>query len=317
MKRDDPIEPFCAIGVDVGGTKIRAGRVHFPQGFVQGRRLIPTQPERGGQAVLDDVMRLIDELATPTPNDGRVAGAIGLGLCELVDQLGNVMSAATINWKEVSVCERLSRYGPVVIEADVRAAAFGEALFGAGKPYGIFLYVTAGTGISCCLVIDRQPYAGVRGATGTMASGPRRVVCEQCRTVDQRSLEAMASGPALVRRYNQDRAARAHVAEDVAAAARSGDAKALEVLRTAGEALGAAIGGLVNVLDPGAVVVGGGLGLSGGEYWASLQSSAREHIWSDLHRDLPILPAEAGPDAGILGAAAAAWRRIATPRDTA
>ena len=58
------------------------------------------------------------------------------------------------------------------------------------------------------------------------------------------------------------------------------------------------------------IVVGGGLGLSEGPYWETLIAATRRHIWSDLHRDLPIVRAATGPDAGVIGAAAAAWRKF-------
>jgi len=63
---------------------------------------------------------------------------------------------------------------------------------------------------------------------------------------------------------------------------------------------------LVNVLDPEVVVIGGGLGLAKGSYHIALEAAMRAHIWSDLHRDIPLLPAEMGNDAGFIGAALAA-----------
>ena len=101
------------------------------------------------------------------------------------------------------------------------------------------------------------------------------------------------------------------LAED-AAAAQAGNAGALSVVRTAGDALGATVAWLVNVLDPESVVIGGGLGLSEGAYWDSMILSARKTIWSDLHRELPIVRAATGPDAGVIGAAAAAWRKFSS-----
>ena len=93
------------------------------------------------------------------------------------------------------------------------------------------------------------------------------------------------------------------------AAVVAGDPVAIEVVRTAGEALGNSVGFLINVLDPEAVVVGGGLGQAGGLYWESFVSSTRAHIWADSSRAIPILPAALGTDAGITGAAATAWQR--------
>ena len=95
-------------------------------------------------------------------------------------------------------------------------------------------------------------------------------------------------------------------AEDVVLAAAAGDQAALAAIRTAAGALGVSIGWLVNVLDPAAIVIGGGLGSAPGPYWETLVTSARAHIWSEASRDVPIVPAALGPDAGLIGAALAA-----------
>ena len=90
------------------------------------------------------------------------------------------------------------------------------------------------------------------------------------------------------------------------AAASAGDQAAVKIVATAGEALGASVGWLVNVLDPEAVIVGGGLGTTGGLYWDSFVAATSAHIWADTSRAIPILMAALGPDAGLIGAAVAA-----------
>jgi glucokinase len=255
------------------------------------------------------VLRLCEELsATAQSQEQRVSG-IGIGVCELVDLEGNVVSENCIAWKGVAVRERLSKLAPTVIEADVRAAALAEAMFGAGKPFNQFLYVTVGTGISCCLMLDGKPFTGAHGATGTMASSPLSVVCGQCGHLNPQTLEQIASGPALVARYNQHRPANIETGQAVLAAAAAGDPDAADIVRSAGEALGAGVGWLLSVLDPEAVVVGGGLGLSEGAFWECFIASTRRHIWSEAQRNLPIVRAATGPDAGLIGAAAAAWNK--------
>jgi glucokinase len=307
------------LGIDVGGTKIAAGVVTFPEGEVRCRRLIPTASKRGGEAVLGDVLRLSEDLIAEARGMSLRVGGIGAGVCELVDLSGKVVSESSIAWKGLEVQERLSKLAPAVVEADVRAAALAEACFGAGRPFRAFLYVTVGTGISSSLVLDKKPFAGARGLTGTMASSPLprgdRLLDEKPWQGSMPTLEEIASGPALVARYNQRHPGATRSGEDVVARAMAGDAGAVAVLESAGEALGAAVGWLVNVLDPEAVIVGGGVGLSGGVYWLSFLSSARRHIWSELHRELPIFPAEKGADAGLIGAAAAAWRRQSGPSE--
>lgn len=301
------LPPFCAIGVDVGGTKIAAGLVTFPEGSLRARRVIPTDPKRGGKAVLAEARRVAAELAAEARAMKLEPRGLGIGVCELVDLAGNVVSANCVDWKGVPLQEQFGAIAPSVVEADVRAAALGEALFGAGKPFDTFLYLTVGTGISSCVVIEGKPFRGARGATGTIASSPLNNVCGSCGQVEHRSLEEVASGPALVLRYNEQALSRANSAEDVIAAASARDAVAVEIVRTAGEVLGRTVGWLVNALDPEAVIIGGGLGLSGAVYWEGLEASTRKQIWSDLHRQLPILPAGLGRDAGIVGAAACAW----------
>lgn len=295
------------IGIDVGGTKIVAGLVAFPAGRVVSRRQIKTAPERGGPKILEEVEGLARDLMEGS--FGVLVSGIGVGLCELVDLTGNVVSQNCVPWQGLPVRQTLSKLAPTMMDADVRTAALGEALFGAGRGFKQFLYVTVGTGISCSLVIDGQPFKGAHGLTGTMASSPLPVA-EGAKDFVIPTLEQLAAGPGLVRRHNERGIHQAISAEEVVAAAARGDVHALSIVESAGHALGAVVGGLINVLDPEAVIVGGGLGLSGGHYWNSFVQSARRHIWSELHRDLPIQRAATGPDAGLIGAAAAVWQRI-------
>jgi predicted NBD/HSP70 family sugar kinase len=127
--------------------------------------------------------------------------------------------------------------------------------------------------------------------------------------VSRRTLEEMASGLGLVAHYNQRRPVQAETGQAILAAAATGDPVAVDVVRCGGEALGASVGLLVSVLDPEAVVVGGGLGLSEGLFWESFVASTRRHIWSDVHRELPVVRAQTGRDAGLIGAALAAWQK--------
>ena len=295
------------VGLDIGGTKIAAGVVGFPSGLVLSRRVIPTGAGRGGDAVLADALALARELMAEGAARGLSVRGIGVGVAELVDPTGTITSAHTIAWRGRSPADDFSRLAPAAVESDVRAAALAEAGFGAGRAFGAFAYVTIGTGISSCLVQDGRPYAGARGNALVLASAPLSAVCPRCGAEAHPILEDIAAGPALVARYNRLTSGGATRGQEVTAAAAAGDAAAVAVVRTAGEALGVGVGFLVNVLDPEAVVVGGGLGLAGGLYWESFLASARRHIWADNTRDLSIIPAALGADAGIVGAAAS-WR---------
>jgi glucokinase len=304
-----------AIGIDVGGTKIAGGLVRLATGEVGARRVVPTSPERGGEAVLADVVAVAGELSADGAARGGAIQGIGVGVPELVDLDGVVRSGNVIGWEGLPVTERLGQIAPVVIETDVRAAARAEARYGAGRAFGLFAYVTVGTGISCCLVQDGAPFAGARGNALVLASAPMTVPSDTHGVVSKFVLEDYASGPALVARYRQQTGQAVTGAEAVLAAAGAGDEAANEIVRSAGETLGSSVGFLVNVLDPAAVIVGGGLGLAGGLFWERLVESTRAHVWSEATRQLPILPAALGADAGLIGAAATAATAHATFMD--
>ena len=185
----------------MGGTKIAAGLV-TPDGKIITRRVIPTLPHRGGEAVLEDALALAASLQEEASAAGRNALAVGIGIGELVDLHGNVASAQTVPWRGVPVQERFARLAPAVVEADSRAAAFCEARFGVGRNHRIFLYLTVGTGIGSCLVLDGVPYSGARGSSGTVGSSPLSTRCTECGAELRPVLEQNASGPALVIQYN-------------------------------------------------------------------------------------------------------------------
>jgi glucokinase len=298
----------CALGLDVGGTKTAGGLVDMASGHLLARRVIPTEPWRGGQAVLTDALQLAEGLMAEAVSQNRAVAGLGVSVCELVDREGNVTSGQTVAWADLPVREAFSRLAPAVIEADVRAHARAEAMWGAGCGYRQFVFVAVGTGISSCLVLDGRPYAGARGQALVLASSPLVVPCPACGNTRWPALEEFASGPALVARYNARGGHTVARAEAVVAAAVAGDAAAGQVIQSAGQALGVSLGWLVNVLDPEVLIVGGGLGSAGGRYWDSVVESTRAHIWSAASRDLPIRPARLGPEAAVVGAALAGAR---------
>jgi glucokinase len=299
---------LCAIGIDVGGTKIAGGIVAADSGQRLARRVIPTLAQRGGAAVLDDTFELAQQLVVEAQDIGYRVLGIGLGICELVDPQGNVTSAYNFDWCHLPVRQRLATLAPTVIESDVRAGALAEARFGAGQPYKLFCYVTVGTGISSCFMQEGRPFAGARGNALVLATMPLSTTCTACGAELHPVLEEFAAGPALVARYNQVHGTAVTSGQAVLAAVQQGDAKAIEIVRSAGAALGNSVAFLCNVLDPEAVIVGGGLGLAGGLYWESFVQATRSHIYAADTRQLPILPAALGADVGVIGAAAGVFQ---------
>jgi glucokinase len=311
MSVPDPPAPGRALGIDVGGTKTSLGIVRFPEARVVDRVVIDTATGAGSGApflarVAQEAAAIIGRAAAA----GAPCRAIGLSVCELVDLAGRIASRHRLHWAGLPVQEQLARHGPTVIESDVRAAALAEARWGAGRPYGAFLYVNIGTGISSCWVRDGVPHAGARGNALVLASSPIPFVCPRCGEAGAYVPEDVAGGAGLADLYAAQGGAPDLSAKDVLAAAAAGDGDAAAVIERATRALGGILGLVVNALDPEAVVVGGGLGGAGGLYWDGLVRATRDHIWAESTRGLPIVPAALGAESALIGAAARAWLSV-------
>jgi glucokinase len=259
-----------ALGLDVGATKIAAARVEVESGAVVAARRLATAPQRGAEAVLADCRALARELA-----GGEIA--VGLAVCELVDPHGRVRSAETVDWRATDLLGIFDG-----VESDVRAAARAEARFGAGRDQPDFLYVSIGSGISHCLMSGGEPRLGVRGsAIGTGAP----------------LVERWSGGLALAQRTGHASAQDALADPDAAA-----------IVDDAARRLGLVLAALVNALDPGAVIVGGGLGLHDG-YRERIGAALRDAVYDPEARRLPVLAAALGGDGPAIGAALVAVDR--------
>jgi predicted NBD/HSP70 family sugar kinase len=290
------------IGIDVGGTKIAAGAVELGSGTVAFRRETPTRPERAA-AVLADIETLAETVAGELRRDGRDPVAIGIGVPELVDVEGRILSAHLLDWSAIPLSEGLQAIAPALIAADVRAAALAESKHGAGREFESFAYISIGSGISSTVVQDGVPLVGARGGALVLSSGSLGVPCPECSNWTEFVLEDYASGPALARRYAAATGRVVEGAELVIAAANEGEPTAVQIVDSAADALGSSLGWLVNVLDPEAIVGGGGLGLARGRFRERLIAATRSHIWNPGARGLPFVSAALGADAGLIGAA--------------
>src|SRR5262245_32947398 len=237
-----------AIGIDVGGTKIAGGLVELSTGRVLVRRHRPTLPERGGPAVLAEVLSQARELAAEAQAHGASVAGLGVGLPQLVTPDGRVDSDHLFDWRNLPAVEQLSGVAPARLESDVRAAAWAEAHFGAGRGHDIVCYISIGTGVSYCLVLNGRPFAGVRGYAIHFATMPQTIRCRACGVMHTALLEQTAGGPGIAAAYGHRRGRAIAGAEEVLAAAAAGDREAIGVIDDAEMRLGAAIGLVVDMV---------------------------------------------------------------------
>lgn len=289
------------IGVDIGGTKIALG-VFDASGKVLHQERIPTLAEQGGETVLRRVGDLIEHALQVVPS----VASIGVSTGGVVDAQGVIVFAtgSLPGWVGMDIRGTLvKRFGlPVGVENDGQAAALAEALLGAGRGYRSVLGVTVGTGIGGGFVVDGRVYRS-GGATG-IELGHVGVVRDGrlCPCGRHGCLEAYASGGCLTLEYNARAQTPLPSGEAVVAAARQGDALAVEAIQTVGGWLGYGLASSVNVLNPSVIVVGGGVARVGDLFLDSVRGALRKQVYPSLE-SVPLLPAALEDKEGIVGAA--------------
>ena len=279
----------AAVGVDVGGTKI-AGAVIHPDGAVLGAQTVAT-PGDGGDSSAAVTMALIDRLARRAAAGGLAIERAGVGVPEYVTPDGRIASAIVLPSLEALPAVSESGLG-VLIDSDVRCAARAEARFGHGQGLDSFVFAVIGTGISSSLVIGGRLWAGHRGeaiALGELGVDPDLVLLGAAAL----TVEEQASGRAIGEAVD----AAARIAGDPREAARH----RASIEARAGRIVATALSNAVQLLDPAAVILGGGLGTSGGEFSESLTRHYRE-LTSSRPEPPPLMQARLGPRAGVVGA---------------
>jgi glucokinase len=290
------------LGLDLGGTKIAAAVVE--EGRILAQRRAST-PQTGAEAVLDamaNVARGLLEQYGPVH-------AVGVGSPAPVEaSTGTILFAPNIRGMEnVSVVDRLGERLslPVVLENDANAAGYAEHLYGAARALESSVFVTLSTGIGGGLFLgDRvvRGANGVAGEIGHMTLLPGGPVGGD--GIDG-SLEAIAAGRSIARDGSYVYG-RSMDTEEVFARARDGEPKALRIVDNAARFTGIGLANLVKVFDPDGFVIGGGMIHVGAFYLDRIAEQLTCYLegWPVP----PLLPAELGTDAGVIGAAAVAAR---------
>lgn len=298
------------VGIDLGGTKTAAGVVDR-SGRVLQRLQVDTPAAAGPAAVLDAVVQLGGELqrsiAASWP-DAALLG-VGIGAAGVIDPGTRTVLSATDalpGWAGTRIGDIVqARLGiPVATVNDVHAHAMGEAVHGAGRGHRTVLMIAAGTGVGGALVLDGQVHSGARGVSGhyghiaAVEAQGRPCSCGRIGHV-----EAISSGPALCALYNERAESPVGSGFELFKRADAGELLAAECIELSARALGRAIGGLLNSVDPDIVVVGGGLASAGERWWAPLRAGVLAEAMTVV-ADTPIVPTRLGADSAIIGAAA-------------
>jgi glucokinase len=304
--------------IDLGGTKVRA-LVAGLDGGERGYDLRPSETDLGLESVLQ---RMTDSLAAAAVQAGVEPAALrGVGIASpgAIDVPRGIVAGAPQlpGWRDVPLVRLMSeRLGvPATLENDASAAALGEHRYGAGRGTRHMLYFTVSTGIGGGIIIAGRLYTGATGAAGELG---HMIIdmnsAETCPWCERGCLESLASGTAIARR-GEDLAAsgRAPVlarlrseegavtSEMMARAMQAGDGACREVFREAGRYMGIGLANYVNIFNPEAVVVGGGVSRSGPDFFEAAREKMYAHAIRALSRDARLELAGLGEKSGLMG----------------
>ncbi len=301
-----------AVGIDIGGTKISV-TLGTSTGKILARKKIFTRPGARSKACLKEIVAGVEIALRESGVPAKRLLGIGVGAPGAVNPRKGILprSPNLPGWAGIPIARILGKKFrlPVYIANDANAAALGESVFGAGKRINDLIYVTVSTGVGSGIVIRGGVYEGagfVAGEFGHMSIVPEG---RKCNCGRRGCLETYASGTAIARRYHELTGRKIEGAKEVGTAASKGDKSAVKSYREAAYYLGIGLANLMNVLNPEAIVVGGGVLKSAPAiYWKEILRSAKDHAWPEAFRTTKILRSPLVGQSGDFGALALVFK---------
>ncbi len=297
LKTDSLITDY-SLGLDLGGTSIKAVAV-----TTSGKILATTNVPFDAKGKMDWAGKIRDLVERLQTQQGKSAAGLGLaapGLAagdgrSIAHMPGRLRGLEGLNWTKFLGARR-----PVPVLNDGHAALLGEVWLGAAKGFQNVIMLTLGTGVGGAAMVDGRLLRGHIGRAGHLG--------HICLDVDGPADCARTPGSLEVAIGNGTIAARSRgrfqTTHDLVAAHRAGNTKATAIWLKSVRALACAIASFVNILDPEAVIIGGGIARSGAALFGPLRRMVREVEWQPADRRVKILPAKLGEFAGAFGAAA-------------
>ncbi|MFH8576088.1 ROK family protein [Streptomyces zaomyceticus] len=313
MQTDPATGPVdgLVIALDIGGTKI-AGALVDAEGRIRVRAQRPTPAREADETVMRAVEDVLADLAASSL--WEAAGAVGIGSAGPVDAYRGTVSPVNVpGWRDFPLVERVRRATdgrPVTLVGDGVAMTAAEHWLGAARGHDNALCLVVSTGVGGGLVLGGRVHPGPTGNAGHIGHIVVDMDGEPCACGGRGCVEGIASGPHLARRALEngwrpgpdgDVSAAA-----VAVAAHAGDPVALASFERAAQALAAGIAATAALVEIDIAVVGGGVAGAGEILFAPLRRSLGTYATLSFVRNLTVVPALTGTDAGLLGAAAAA-----------
>ena len=306
------------IGIDLGGTFIKGGIVDYTGNIIMQDK-VPTESEKGANAVATNIANLCKTLLKNTNMSTSDIVGIGMGVPGMIDSAkGEVVYSNNLKWEHFLISEEVEKQTglPVKIANDANVAALGETKFGCGKAYNNTVMLTLGTGVGGGIIIDGKLFEGNRSAGAELGHSVIVAGGEQCTCGRKGCLEAYASATALIRDTKRamlaDKNSKMWAIGDIenvtgktAFDYKDCDQAAKTVVDNYIEKLGVGITNIANEFRPEAVILGGGVCAQGDNLIKPLQEFVDREIFAGAKGpQVKILTATLGNSAGLLGAVA-------------
>ena len=321
------------IGIDIGTTHIDGILTNLKSEVIKNIR-IPTNNNLEVESIVEKTKMIIEELESIEIAKNNKIYGIGIAAAGLINKDNGVIEySPDFHWKNVDLVEILQQFTdlPIILDNVSRVMALGELWYGIGNRYKNFAVVNVGYGIGAGIILNGKLFYGSKGYAGEFGhitiDKDSLLVCE---CGDKGCLEALASGRAIAKRARmgiksninsklvemvEDKDYSKISAKMVADAARDGDLYSLNIIHKVGEDLGLGIKNLINLFNPEAIVIGGGVSQAGKLLFNKIKETL-QRTGLKMATDIPILPATYGDEGTVRGTTAMVLNEILNLRES-
>lgn len=304
------------VGADIGGTTIKTG-ICNEQGDLLHTLEGPTESDKGGEAIVNNVVKYAREVVEASSYQWEQVGGVGVGTAGFLDiPNGIIKFSNNLNVRDLPLKQMLEErlQTTVKVNNDANVAALGEAWAGAGRGIDNCVCYTLGTGVGGGIIINGKIYEGFSGMAGEL--GHMAIVPDleaiQCTCGMTGCLETVSSATGIIRMAKDavergDRTSLALVsnimAKEVIDAAKAGDEVAVRIVNRAAFYLGKSMAAVAIVVNPERFIIGGGVAKAGEFLFEQIRDVFKKYTPAQARDGVEIVAATLGNNAGVVGAA--------------
>ena len=303
-------EETYALGIDIGGTNTLYAVVNTSGKILYSQSLLTTDYQEP-----EDLLRCI---ADGVKTSGYTFQAVGIGAPNGSSVTGRIENAPNLSWKGLIPLEEIAKNvfkTPVKLTNDANAAGLGECAWGNCRGYSDIIMLTIGTGLGCSLIAHSKLIEGARGFAGEFGHITAEVDGRPCKCGKKGCLEQYVSAQGIVTTYIEQGGQQVPNVKDIFLSTKENEI-AQRTIRLTAEKLGLHLANLINIFNPEAVCIAGGIAKSGDLLLPYLERSLEEHTLPMLRGSVKIhFSTLENQTAGVLGAAYLAFEKLISNED--